>query len=99
MAEVLFSVKLTPDERNAGVFSNGFDLMIYGGVVFPRQVFPVKLTPDERNTGAFCYGVDLMIYGGGVIFRRVNTRRTERRSFLLWLGLNDVWRSRFSPSS
>ena len=53
MAEVFFPVKLTPDERNAGAFCYAFDLMIYGGDVFPRQVFPVKLTPDERNAGAF----------------------------------------------
>jgi len=44
----VFSVKLTPDERNAGAFCYGFDLMIYGG-----DVFSVKLTPDERNAGAF----------------------------------------------
>ena len=44
----VFSVKLTPDERNAGAFCYGFDLMIYGG-----DVFSVKSTPDERNAGAF----------------------------------------------
>ena len=48
IAEMFFSVKLTPDERNAGVFCYGFDLMIYGG-----DVFSVKLTPDERNAGVF----------------------------------------------
>jgi hypothetical protein len=48
MAEVFFPVKLTPDERNAGAFCYGFDLMMYGG-----DVFSVKLTPDERNAGAF----------------------------------------------
>ena len=37
MAEVLFPVKLTPDERNAGALCYGFDLMIYGGDVFSRQ--------------------------------------------------------------
>ncbi len=69
MAEVFFPVKLTPDERNAGAFCYGFDLMMYGG-----DVFSVKLTPDERNAGAFCYAFVLMIYGGGVFSRQVDTR-------------------------
>jgi len=45
MAEVLFPVKLTPDERNAGAFC----WLRYMAEMF----FPVKLTPDERNAGAF----------------------------------------------
>ena len=34
----VFSVKLTPDELNAGAFCYGLDLMIYGGGVISRQV-------------------------------------------------------------
>ena len=58
MAEVFFPVMLTPDERNAGAFCYGFDLMIYGG-----DVFSVKF--DQMNgTPAFI----LLIYDGGVFF-------------------------------
>jgi hypothetical protein len=71
--------------------------MIYDGGVF----FSVKLTPDERNAGAFCYGFDLMIYGGDVFFsvKLDQMNGTPELFAMLCLGLNDLWRRCFFPSS